>query len=49
MQAIFKSAREDLYCTGGGDFSHNNLSTSGKYLTKTLNEEYGLQVSVSEI
>lgn len=39
---------EDLDFTGGKDFSRNSLSTMGHLLTHSLNEKYGLQVSVSE-
>ncbi|HQY22840.1 MAG TPA: nucleotidyl transferase AbiEii/AbiGii toxin family protein [Gammaproteobacteria bacterium] len=39
---------EDLDFTGGKGFSRNSLSTMGRILTHSLNEKYGLQVSVSE-
>jgi predicted nucleotidyltransferase component of viral defense system len=39
---------EDLDFTGGKDFSCKSLSTMGKCLIETLNEKYGLQVTVSE-
>lgn len=39
---------EDLDFTGGNDFSRKSLSTMGKCLTESLNEKYGLQVTVSE-
>ncbi len=39
---------EDLYFTGGKDFSRKSLSAMGKCLIETLNEKYRLKVSVSE-
>jgi len=39
---------EDLDFTGGKDFSHDSLSTMGHILTVSLNEKYGLPVTVSE-
>jgi predicted nucleotidyltransferase component of viral defense system len=39
---------EDLDFTGGHDFSRGSLSAMGDLLTDSLNEKYGLRVSVSE-
>lgn len=39
---------EDLDFTGGNHFSRDNLSTMGEILKNSLNEKYGLKVSVSE-
>lgn len=39
---------EDLDFTGGKDFSRDSLSSMGHILTDSLNEKYGLQVTVSE-
>lgn len=39
---------EDLDFTGGKSFSRNSLSTMSTCLIETLNEKYGLKVSVSE-
>lgn len=39
---------EDLDFTGGKDFSRQSLSAMGQCLTATLNEKYGLPVTVSE-
>ena len=38
---------EDLDFTGGQNFSCESLSTMGDILTNSLNEKYGLQVTVS--
>jgi len=39
---------EDLDFTGGNNFSRESLSTMGQVLTGSLNEKYGLIISVSE-
>lgn len=39
---------EDLDFTGGADFSRDELSTMGQVLTQSLQDKYGLQVTVSD-
>lgn len=39
---------EDLYFTGGLDFSKQDLKSMGTVISKTLGKKYGLKVTVSE-
>ncbi len=50
LRACYGGVRlsEDLDFTGGKSFSRDSLSAMGRILTASLNEKYGLKVSVSE-
>lgn len=50
LRACYGGSRlsEDLDFTGGTEFSRDSLSEMGDALKKSLNEKYGLNVSVSE-
>jgi len=50
LRACYGSIRlsEDLDFTGGKNFSRESLSVMGHLLTNSLNEKYGLPVTVSE-
>ncbi len=50
LRACYGGVRlsEDLDFTGGSDFSRHSLSTMGGCLIESLNDKYGLQVTVSE-
>lgn len=50
LRCCYGSVRlsEDLDFTGGSDFSQGKLSTIGQTLTQSLQDKYGLQVTVSK-
>jgi len=50
LRCCYNSDRlsEDLEFTGGGDFTHDSLSTMGQVLIENLNRKYGFSVQVSK-
>ena len=50
LRTCYGSVRlsEDLDFTGGSDFSRTNLTNMGRTLVESLQEKYGLKVSVTE-